>query len=156
MMIVKDAMDEVVEKVAAEQRGVGETVLAPASEDQIVAEQEVLRDRFGAELPAGYARLLSKVNGVDFNGVVLYGVGYTQASPGADGFWQGLAEANTLWREGLSHEAYLVLGESDMDLLTVDLDGRRPVLRDKVSSDVFEEFTTVDEAVERLLQSRLQ
>jgi hypothetical protein len=43
-----------------------------------------------------------------------------------------------------------------MDLLTVDLDGRRPVLRDKVSSDVFEEFTTVNEAVERLLRSRLQ
>jgi hypothetical protein len=107
-------------------------------------------------LPTDYARLLSVVNGVDFNGVVLYGAGHTKASPGAGGFWQGIAEANTLWREGPGHEAYLVLGESDMDLLTVDLDGRRPVLRDKVSSDVFEEFTTVNEAVERLLRSRLQ
>jgi hypothetical protein len=156
MMIVEDAMSDVIAKVVAEQRGAGEKVQASASDDQISAERTVLRDRFKAELPADYARLLSVVNGVDFNGVVLYGAGYTQASPGAGGFWQGIAEANALWREAPGHEAYLVLGESDMDLLTVDLDGRRPVLRDKVSSDVFKEFTTVNEAVERLLRSRLQ
>lgn len=138
----------------AERRRAGEIVQAPATDEQLAAERDALRDRFNATLPEGYARLLGRVNGVDFDGIVLYGAGHTEVQPGPGGFWQGLAEANGLWRDGPGRDGYLVLGETDIDLLTVDPDGRRPVLRDKVSNDVAEEFASVDEAIGRLLGSR--
>nr|WP_294817779.1 hypothetical protein [uncultured Sphingomonas sp.] len=56
--------------------------------------------------------------------------------------------------QGSAHDAYLVLGETDIDLFTVDLDGSNPVLRDKVSSDVNETFPSVGAAIQRLLATR--
>lgn len=95
------------------------------------------------------------MNGVDFDGIVLHGAGYMEAKPGPGGFWHGLAEASGSWREDPGRDGSLVLGETDMDLLTVDLDGGRPALRDKVSNDAAEEFASVEEAIGRLLGSRL-
>lgn len=149
-------MERALEKVVAEQRKVGETVQPAADEAALAAERDELRERFGAMIPDDYSRFLRRTNGINFDGVVFYGVGYTEAAPGLGGFWQGLTETNRLWRDGPGRETFLVLGETDMDLLTVELDGTRPVLRDKVSNDVFEEFASVDDAIGRLLGSRFQ
>ena len=113
-----------------------------------------LKAAFGATLPDDYAALLRRSDGVDFDGLVLYGSWQSEATPGRAGFWQGLVAANKLWREGPGHERYLLLGETDIDLFTVDLDGSNPVLRDKVSSDVNETFPSVAAAIQRLLSTR--
>ena len=147
-------MDRALEKVVAEQRQVGETVRPAADDAQLAAERDALRECFGPTLPDDYARSLRRVNGVSFDGIVLYGAGYTEAAPGPGGLWPGRAETNRLWRDGPGRDAFLVLGETDMDLLTIELDGTRPVLREKVSNDVMEEFASVDDAIERLLGSR--
>lgn len=147
-------MERALEKVIAEQRDVGETIRPAADDAALAAEQDKLRERFGATIPADYLRLLRHANGVSFDGIVLYGAGYTEAAPGPGGFWQGLTETNRLWRDGPGREAFLVLGETDMDILTVELDGTRPALRDKVSNDVSERFASVDDAIGRLLGSR--
>lgn len=152
--MMQSEMVALTEEVAAEQHRIGETVQPPATDEQITGERDALRDRFGATLPDDYARFLRRVNGVDFDGVVLHGAGCTEAEPGPEDFWQGLADTNGLWRERPGRDGYLVLGETGMDLLTVDLDGGRPVLRDRVSNDVAERFASVNEAIERILGSR--
>jgi hypothetical protein len=80
--------------------------------------------------------------------------GRARRTPGPGGFWQGLVAVNKLWREGPGHDKWLVLGETDIDLLTVNLDGSEPVLRDKVSGDVNEAFPSVEAAIQRLLATR--
>lgn len=147
--------DDLSTRLIAAQTAAGEVVQPSASTAQIEAARSKLRAVFGATLPSEYASFLSRMDGADFNGVVLYGTGQTQEKPGPGVFWQELAEANRLWRDGPGHESYLVLGETDMDLLTVDLDGTNPLLRDKVSGDVNERFASLDEAVRRLLAGRL-
>jgi hypothetical protein len=47
-----------------------------------------------------------------------------------------------------------VLGDSDLYLLTVDLDGGAPLLRDRVTAEPVEWFPDVSTAVEWLLASR--
>jgi hypothetical protein len=61
---------------------------------------------------------------------------------------------NILWRDVPGREDYLVLGDSDLYLLTVDLDGGAPVLRDRVTAEPVEWFPDVTTAVEWLLASR--
>lgn len=148
-------MADAIARIGAEQRRTGEAGQGPATAPQIEAARKALRDRLAAVLPAGYAAFLSRCNGLDHDGLVLYGASQTPAAPGPAGFWQGLAAANGLWREGPGHDGYLVLGETDMDLLTVSLDGADPVLRDKLSGDVGERFGDVGEAVETLAARRL-
>jgi hypothetical protein len=147
-------MDAVIVAARDAQAAVGEAVQAGADEARIAALRAELKAAFGATLPDDYAALLRRSDGVDFDGLVLYGSWQSEATPGPAGFWQGLVAANKLWREGPGHERYLVLGETDIDLFTVDLDGSNPVLRDKVSSDVNETFPSVAAAIQRLLSTR--
>ncbi|MDT8759076.1 SMI1/KNR4 family protein [Sphingomonas psychrotolerans] len=147
-------MDAVIVAARDAQVAVGETVQARADESRIAALRAALQREFGATLPDDYAALLRRSDGVDFDGLVLYGSWQSEAAPGPAGFWQGLVAANRLWREGPGHDGYLVLGETDIDLFTVDLDGTNPVLRDKVSGDLNETFPSVTAAIRRLLATR--
>lgn len=144
-----------IQQIETDQVKHGETSQAAASAEQVAQARDELRARFGAVLPEDYAAFLRRCNGMDYNGMVLYGASQSPDEPGAGGFWQGLAAANAQWREGQGHEGYIVLGETDMDLLTVGLEGSGPVLRDKVSGDVNELFETVAQAIESLLQRRI-
>ena len=147
-------MDAVIVAARDAQVAVGEIVQPGADEARIAALRAALQREFGATLPDDYAALLRRSDGVDFDGLILYGSWQSEANPGPGGFWQGLVAANKMWREGPGHEGYLVLGETDIDLFTVALDGSNPVLRDKVSSDVNETFPSVGAALQRLLATR--
>ena len=147
-------MDTVIVAARDAQVAVGETVQAGADEARIEALRGALLREFGATLPDEYAALLRRSDGLDFDGLVLYGSWQSEATPGPGGFWQGLVATNKLWRHGHGHDGWLVLGETDIDLFTVNLDGSAPVLRDKVSSDVNETFPSVGAAIQSLLATR--
>ena len=147
-------MIQVLEAVAADQIQAGEVVQPPGSLDAIKLVRDNLRKAFDATLPPDVAAFLTKTNGLDYNGLVIYGCSQSPERPGPGGFWQGLIEANRLWRDG-SVSAFLIIGETDMDLLTVDLTGRDATLRDKVSHDVNERFDTVSGMIETVLKRRL-
>jgi hypothetical protein len=149
-----DGMDGTILAAREAQVAVGEAVQPAANEAHIAAARATLRTEFDAILPDDYVALLRRSDGVDFDGLVLYGSWQSSERRGAGGFWQGLVAANRLWRQGPGHEGYLVLGETDIDLFTVDLNGTNPVLRDKVSSDINETFGSVAEGIERLLSTR--
>jgi hypothetical protein len=133
---------------------IDEPVQPGADEAAIAAVRAQLRALFGAELPDAYADLLRREDGVDVDGLVLYGSWQSPDARGPGGFWQGLVATNLLWREGPGHEGYLVLGDSDLYLLTVGLDGGGPVLRDRVTGEPTDRFPDVATAIERLLAAR--
>lgn len=148
-------MQAVIEQVQQDQAKYGEASQGAATGDQIARAQSEVQARFGATLPEDFLAFLRRNNGLNYNGAYLYGATQSEDAPGPNGFWQGVVAANAAWRQGSGHDAYLVLGETDMDLFTVDLDGSNPVLRDKVSSDVNERFGSVTEAIEAILAQRL-
>lgn len=143
-----------IEQARDAQVAVGETVQPGADAARIAACRSALKEQFGATLPDDYAAMLRTSDGVDFDGLVLYGSWQSEDRRGPADFWQGMVAANRLWREGPGHEQYLVLGETDIDLFTVALDGGDAVLRDKVSGDVNERFGSVREGLDRLLATR--
>ena len=140
-----------------EQQKAGEVSQKPATATEIDSTVAQLAENFDAALPDDYRRFLSQTNGLDYNSLVLYGAGQSPEHPGPGGFWQGLIATNILWRQDVSggnlgRDGYLVLGETSIDLLTINLDGTHPVLRDKISNDVNEEFVTVGDAVQTLIE----
>ncbi len=132
----------------------GEPVQPGADEAAIATLRARLRTEFGATLPDAYADLLRREDGVDVDGLVLYGSWQSPEARGPGGFWQGLVATNILWRDVPGREDYLVLGDSDLYLLTVDLDGGAPVLRDRVTAEPVEWFPDVATAIEWLLATR--
>lgn len=150
------SLESLVAEVAAEQQDAGETVQKGASEEEIAEAAGQVRGELGAQLPADYLAFLAQANGMDFNGLVLYGAGQSPDKPGKGGFWQGLVATNQEWRSTGDHEGYLILGDTDMDLLTASIDGQEAALRDRVSGDVLERFGDVRSMLEKVLRDRLQ
>jgi hypothetical protein len=144
-----------IEALEADQARHGDARQEAASADDMDRLREGLYAEFGAVLPKDYALFLRSANGLDYNGLVLYGATQNQAAPGPGGFWQGLCAANRLWRQGPGHEDLLILGETDMDLLAVTLDGAEPSLRDKVSGDLAQAFDSVMDMLEAVVGQRL-
>lgn len=143
------------EAIETDQAKHGEVRQGRASMDDVDGLRAALHAAFGAVLPQGYALFLQRANGLDYNGLVLYGATQSQAAPGPGGFWQGLCAANHLWRHGPGHDRLLILGETDMDLLTVALNGAEPSLRDKVSGDLVQAFDSVEDLLETVISQRL-
>lgn len=144
-----------IEALEADQATHGEVRQGRASADDIDRLRTALHAEFGAVLPQDYALFLRHANGLDYNGLVLYGATQSQAAPGPGGFWQGLCAANRLWREGPGHENLLILGETDLDLLTVTLAGAEPSQRDKVSGDLARAFESVTDLLQAVISQRL-
>lgn len=142
------------DQIRADHQAAGEAVQPPATPEQTAALVHEAQDRFAATVPQDYVDFLHKTNGVDFDGLVLYGAGQTPEARGPGGFWQGLVAANAEWRRSGAHEGYLILGDTDMDLVTVDLAGERASLRDRVSGDVVETFDSVAAMLDSLMRRR--
>lgn len=146
-------MPDAVTRVMAQQAALGEVGQGPAVKADLETVCADLSRLFDAVLPDGYAAFLLRCNGLDHDGTVLYGATQSIAEPGPGGFWQGLVAANTAWREGSGHADYLVLGETGLDLLTVDRDGDAPVLRDRVSGEVVARFGDIAQGLEAMFAS---
>lgn len=73
-----------------------EPVQPGADEAAIAALRVRLRERLGATLPDAYADLLRREDGVDVDGLVLYGSRQSPEARGPGGFWQGLGAVNEL------------------------------------------------------------
>lgn len=111
--------------------------------------------QLSANIPADFLDFLALSSGTDFNGLVLCGADQSPDAPGAGGFWQGLVTANLVWREDGQHSCYIILGETGMDLLTVDLNGENATSRDRISDDEVERFPSVQALIEHYLAIHL-
>lgn len=132
----------------------GDTQL-PATEARIEKLVANARKKLGAVIPADYLALLQHQDGVDYNGLVLYGSWQSEKKPGPAGFWQGIIDANTVWRDNPDNAKLLVLGDNDMEMLVVDLDGTKPRSIDKVSGDTTKRYASVKAMLEAQLKARL-
>lgn len=149
-------MIDLLKKLANEQAAASENSQGPADPQHIEAVELEAETRLSAKLPGDFLTYLSLSNGTDFNGLVLYGSNQSPDATGPGGFWQGLTAANLAWREGGDHQDYVILGETGMDLLTLDPRGENAASRDRVSGDIVEHFPSVAAMIECYLRSHLE
>lgn len=124
----------------------GEDQPRRALASKIAAQRELLNE-LDHELPQDLTVLLSLADGIEWDGLVLYGTGST------DGV-MSLTDANLTWRdvEGLPHG--LIIGETDMDVL-IALHNGEGLTADKVSGDVAERWPSVLTMLETVIEARL-
>ena len=141
--------------IQSDQLHAKEPVRGAASDEQIATVQKAVIESLGAILPGEYEEFLRLSDGLDYNGLVLYGSTASPEQPDASGFWQGLVAANQLWRESPENSSLLILGDSDMDLFTVDLNGGNPARRDRVTGETVETYPSISSMLEAALSEHL-
>ncbi|QUW23027.1 SMI1/KNR4 family protein [Sporosarcina sp. Marseille-Q4063] len=124
----------------------GSSLKKPALGTEIIKMIETIQDNLGhIVLPESYIEFLKKINGLDFNGLVIYGV---------DGV-HGFIETNEIWYENDWQKKYVFFGDSDTAWYCFDLKVGVYVDLDKPSGTVIQSFESFDfmlkEALEKIL-----
>lgn len=134
---------------------------SPASAEELQTLQQEAAQQLGYKLPAAYLDILTRSNGVDWNGFELYGTGeLTAKTTEGQTFYerQGLVEANLVWRDYPPNNDYVFLAQSGDELYCHHLTNDKFEIVDRITKEPIYEpstFDTCEELLEKLLNHML-
>jgi hypothetical protein len=127
----------------------GKSILLPANDKNIQAIKEWTSRNIRENLwISEYENLLKIVNGLEFNGLVIY-----NAQPDDEN--NGFIGANEIWRDNEWDSNYLFFGDSSISWYCLDIDDNVFLELDKPSGDIVEEYNSFKEMIDEALKSVL-
>lgn len=127
----------------------GKSIMSPASDENIQAIKEWSSRKIRENLwISEYENLLKKVNGLEFNGLVIY-----NAQPDDEN--NGFIGANEIWRDNEWDSNYLFFGDSSISWYCLDIDNYVFLELDKPSGEIVEEYNSFEEMIIEALKSVL-
>jgi len=147
----KDKLKEIVQ----EKKIYGEEVNIGATEKEIEIFFEEVKAELNVELPNAYAKILELVNGLEFNGFILYGIDQNLLSNQSNQRINGLIEFNKIWYENEWQKKYIFIGESNISWYVYDFAECRYVELDNPSGRENEAFSGLECMVEKILSDAL-
>ncbi|API90761.1 MULTISPECIES: YrhA family protein [Virgibacillus] len=148
----KDLLIEI-EKIEKEY---GSSLRNPVSNTEIIRLKQCIQQRLGnITLPVSYIEFLKTVNGLDFDGLVIYGVDKFLLDREIDEEIDGIIETNEIWYENDWQKQYLFFGDSDIAWYCYDLDQNVFLELDKPSGNLIQSFASFESMLEEALQTVL-
>jgi len=127
----------------------GKSIMLPVSDENIQTIKEWISRNISENLwISEYGNLLKKVNGLEFNGLVIY-----NAKPDDEN--NGFIGANEIWRDNEWDSNYLFFGDSSISWYCLDIDNYVFLELDKPSGDIVDEFNSFDEMINEAMKSVL-
>lgn len=139
--------------VSSEKENYGLKMQPPCEECSLLRLKEQVRKEFDAELPDDYSRFLAGTNGMDHNGIVIYGSETSQIEGFDDRLIDGLIDANKTHRDIDSLKDFLVVGMSDDRLFVFDPKESDYKALDSASLASFESYSSFDEMLNKAIES---
>ncbi|MDQ0861805.1 hypothetical protein QFZ72_005284 [Bacillus sp. V2I10] len=134
----------------------GSSFRNPVSDTEIIKLKQHIQQKFGnIALPESYIEFLKIVNGLDFNGLVIYGVDKVLTDKEEDEKIQGFIETNELWYENDWQKQYIFFGDSDTAWYCYDLKESMYVELDKPSGTLIQSFDNFDSMLSDALETTL-
>lgn len=99
----------------------GDTLNAPASDEQLEVLKRTVKEKFGNVLPEQYLNFLKTVNGLEFNGFIFYGVDSSLFEVQNNDTVYGYVDTNEIWYENEHQKQYMFFGESNISWYCFDL-----------------------------------
>ncbi|MBM7645660.1 hypothetical protein JOD45_001878 [Scopulibacillus daqui] len=128
----------------------------PASDSEIIKMNQNIQQKFGTiVLPDSYTEFLKIVNGLDFNGLVIYGVDKSLLDKDVDEEINGFIETNEIWYENEWQKRYVFFGDSDVALYCYDTEKGVYVELDKPSGTLMQTFDSFDSMLTDALETVL-
>ncbi|MGE7602600.1 YrhA family protein [Peribacillus sp. NPDC097675] len=134
----------------------GSSLRKPASDTEIIKANHKIQQTLGnIELSKSYIEFLKKINGLDFNGLVIYGVDDVLLDKDVDEDIHGFIETNELWYENEWQKQYVFYGDSDTAWYCFDLKENVYVELDKPSGTLIQSFESFDAMLSDALETCL-
>ncbi|MGX4670563.1 YrhA family protein [Cerasibacillus sp. JNUCC 74] len=127
----------------------GKSIIFPASDKNIQTIKEWIAINVNGNVSIReYEDLLKIVNGLEFNGLVIY-----NANPDDEN--NGFIGANEIWQESEWESNYLFFGDSNISWYCLDIDNNVFLELDKPSGDIVEEYNSFQEMINEAIKSVL-
>ena len=146
---------EKLQEIVDEQKKYGEKVNIGATEEEIELFFRVTKAELNVNLPNDYKKILEQVNGLEFNGFILYGIDQNLLRGQPNQSINGLIEYNKIWYENEWQKKYIFIGESNISWYVYDLEERQYFELDNPSGREIGLFSDLESIVERLLSDAL-
>lgn len=128
----------------------------PVTDLEILNLQQLVQEKLGnIQFPESYIDFLKTVNGIDFNGLVIYAVDEELLSEQNGEHIQGFVETNEIWHENESQKQYIFFGDSDIAWYCFDLKQEIFLELDKPSGTIIQSFDCFDSMLSEALQTTL-
>jgi len=148
----KDKLQEIIQ----EKKIYGEKVNIGANEEEIEIFSKEAMNEIKVDLPNEYIKILRFINGIEFNGFILYGIDQHLLNKQQNQRINGLIEYNKIWYENEWQKKYLFIGESNISWYVYDLTERRYVELDNPSGRENEVFSSLECMLEKILSDALE
>ena len=147
----KDKLQEIIQ----EKKIYGEKVNIGATEEEIEIFFKEAKAELPVDFPNDYANILELVNGLEFNGFILYGIDQILLSKQPNQRIYGLIEYNKIWYENEWQKKYVFIGESNISWYVYDFTECKYVELDNPSGRENEVFSSLEYMVEKILSDAL-
>ena len=147
----KDKLQEIIQ----EKKIYGEKVNIGATEEEIGMFFKEVKAELNVDLPNDYANILELVNGLEFNGFILYGIDQILLSKQPNQSINGLIEYNKIWYENEWQKKYIFIGESNISWYVYDIAECKYIELDNPSGRENEVFSSLEDMVEKMLNDAL-
>ena len=138
------------EKLEAIEKENGRLNAGCTAEELKIFEQKVL-EKFKYELPEEYIKFLSVVNGLEFNGLILYGIDESILDRKNAQTVTGYIDSNEIWYENEWQKEYMFFGDADISWYCLDVSKNVFVELDKPSGSLMQEFENFEDMLEYAL-----
>ncbi len=126
-----------------------------------ITEEEAVTFKLAAEEalhfspPEEYVNVLKIVNGVEFNGFILYGVDEPLLHEAPNQYVNGFIDNNEVWHENEWEKPYVFIGDSSISWYAYDQDAKKYYELDKPSGTEYRTFESLEELLEQPLGDSL-
>ncbi|HGH7180322.1 TPA: YrhA family protein [Bacillus luti] len=127
----------------------------PAKDTEVQRLRERVKEKFNVDLPREYEEFLKTVNGLDFDGLVLYGVDSSLLEAKKDEHICGFIDTNEIWYENEFQKEYLFLGDSNIAWFCKNISEGTYLELDKPSGTVMETYNDFNTMLEEALKITL-
>lgn len=148
---VREKWKEIIQETAM----YGEKVNRGAGAKELERLNETAEKELHVRLPREYIRLLKAINGLEYNGFILYGIDEELSDKTPNQSISGLIESNKMWRENEWEKPYVFLGESSISWYVYDGTDQKYYELDNPSGTVCEEFADLESMMEKILTDAL-
>lgn len=148
----KDKLQEIVQ----EKNLYGEKINIGATAEEVQLFLKKTKLELKVDLPDEYVKILEVVNGIEFNGFILYGIDPHLLNVQQNQSINGLVEYNKIWYENEWQKKYIFLGESNISWYVYDLTECKYYELDNPSGRENAVFNSLECLIEKLLSDALE
>lgn len=144
-----------IDKIIKEKQVYNEKINNGATETEIKLFRKRVNEELNIILPKEYIDLLKIINGIEFNGFIIYGIDEIELDKKQNQSINGFIENNKIWYENKSQRKYIFLGESNISWYAYNEKSKKYYELDKPSGTEIEEFDYFEDLIEKILSDSL-